>query len=304
MAFKLDEILNERKPKATILDLSQAVITSKEDLERALEKLPDYKMKAEKVHCSDVRIERQQNFRSTRQERFSGTFDYADPMPASMRSVNVEELSRVSIPWRMLTTARPENSAEEEFFNRLMILARAKRVARKTDSELPNPSVVARTKQARRSKSHVTEMHFPSCRECHVELCQGGCRQQDYNRFTRQLVETSEEEQTGNSIAAQIEGASSANKSNKKGKFKSRSTAMPRIRRKTRKRHKKKRRSNQNRESEDESDNNGDNSTVQKQKNAAMTNDVTTMYSEINNKMTENESNIHINIDRINLNKE
>ena len=45
-------------------------------------------------------------------------YEFADPCPESMRSVNISDLSSVNINWKMLTLARPDNKTDEEIFSK------------------------------------------------------------------------------------------------------------------------------------------------------------------------------------------
>ena len=49
MAFKLDDILNDKKGPPPALDLSKVKLKTREDFDKAFEKVPDYKIKPEKV---------------------------------------------------------------------------------------------------------------------------------------------------------------------------------------------------------------------------------------------------------------
>lgn len=49
MALKLDELLTKKKEPVQILDLSRNTANSKEELKKLLEKVPDFKIKMEKV---------------------------------------------------------------------------------------------------------------------------------------------------------------------------------------------------------------------------------------------------------------
>ena len=45
-------------------------------------------------------------------------YQFADPCPASMRDVNIADLSAVDINWKMLTLARPKTKVDEEIFSK------------------------------------------------------------------------------------------------------------------------------------------------------------------------------------------
>lgn len=49
MALKLDDFLSKKKEPAQVLDLSKATANSNDEFRRLLEKIPEYKIKPEKV---------------------------------------------------------------------------------------------------------------------------------------------------------------------------------------------------------------------------------------------------------------
>lgn len=49
MALKLDDLISKKKDSLQILDLSKSIVNSKEELRRLLEKVPEFKIKPEKV---------------------------------------------------------------------------------------------------------------------------------------------------------------------------------------------------------------------------------------------------------------
>lgn len=49
MALKLDELLTKKKEPVQILDLSKSSANSKEEFKKLLEKVPEFKIKMEKV---------------------------------------------------------------------------------------------------------------------------------------------------------------------------------------------------------------------------------------------------------------
>ena len=49
MSLKLDDLLLKKKEAVQILDLSKSTANTKEELRRLLEKVPDFKIKIEKV---------------------------------------------------------------------------------------------------------------------------------------------------------------------------------------------------------------------------------------------------------------
>lgn len=45
-------------------------------------------------------------------------YKYQNPIPVEMQSLKMEDLYSVPIDWRMLTTLRPKNKVDEEYFSR------------------------------------------------------------------------------------------------------------------------------------------------------------------------------------------
>ena len=44
-------------------------------------------------------------------------YEFVDPRPEEMKHVAMEDLSGVTIDWKMLTTARPAKKMDENFFS-------------------------------------------------------------------------------------------------------------------------------------------------------------------------------------------
>jgi hypothetical protein len=49
MALALDDFLGKKKEPAQVLDLSRSVVNSKEELKKLLERVPEYRIRPEKV---------------------------------------------------------------------------------------------------------------------------------------------------------------------------------------------------------------------------------------------------------------
>lgn len=49
MAFKLEDLINKKKEPTQILDLAKVKIKSKEDFEKYFDKIPEFKIRPEKV---------------------------------------------------------------------------------------------------------------------------------------------------------------------------------------------------------------------------------------------------------------
>lgn len=57
-------------------------------------------------------------FRVTKKELRKPRFPFANPIPSEMRSLNLEDLCSVDIPWKMLTSLKPKTKIDEEYFSR------------------------------------------------------------------------------------------------------------------------------------------------------------------------------------------
>ena len=117
----MDDFLGKKKEAAPILDLSKVTAHSKEELRKILDKVPDLKMKPEKVRPEDIKI-REKNFKFKTGKKdlkaANEPFTFANPIPLEMRSLKLEDLVSVPIDWRMLTTLRPKTKLEEAYFTR------------------------------------------------------------------------------------------------------------------------------------------------------------------------------------------
>lgn len=118
---KLDDFLSKKKESVTILDLSRAVANSKDEFRRLYEKVPEYKIKAEKIRVEDLKL-RDKKFKfKTGKRDFKFTkevYSFMDPLPQEMKNLSIVDLATVSIDWKMLTTQRPKSKVEEDFFSR------------------------------------------------------------------------------------------------------------------------------------------------------------------------------------------
>ncbi|CAG7824235.1 unnamed protein product, partial [Allacma fusca] len=141
MALKLEDLLNKKKePGSSILDLSKIKIKSKEEFEKYYDKIPEFKIRPEKVRYDDYRMrDTDFSFTFNKKEAKNITkheFTYADPIPASMRSVRLEDLAAVDINWRMLTMARPNNKLEEDIFSRIVELGKLRLNTQKFEAKV------------------------------------------------------------------------------------------------------------------------------------------------------------------------
>lgn len=119
---KLDDFLaTKKKENGPILDLSKAVANSDEEFRRLYDKVPDFKIKPERVFLENVKIrDKNFKFRSGKKDlkTLRETYTFMDPLPVEMKNLKISELAAVPIDWKMLTTLRPKNKVEENFFSR------------------------------------------------------------------------------------------------------------------------------------------------------------------------------------------
>lgn len=118
---KLDDFLAKKKEEAPILDLSRSMINSQEDFKRLLSKVPDFKIKPERVRAEDIKI-KEKNFKfKTGKKDYKAMKEpylFQDPIPPEMKNLKLDDLVSVTIDWHMLTNLRPKNRVDEEFFSR------------------------------------------------------------------------------------------------------------------------------------------------------------------------------------------
>lgn len=118
MPLKLDVDQNT----ALYLDYSKVPIKSKEDLDKILGKVPDYRTRPEKMRVDELMItEKDFSFTTPKETKSSAKkneYDFLNPVPPSMRKVPLKDIATVDINWHMLTMARPTTKFEEEYFNR------------------------------------------------------------------------------------------------------------------------------------------------------------------------------------------
>lgn len=118
---KLDDFLGKKKETAPILDLSKSVANNQEEFKRLFEKVPDFKIKAEKVQIESIKVrDKKFRFKSGKKDvkAMKEQFTFLDPLPKEMRNLKISELAAVPIDWKMLTTVRPKTKIEESYFSR------------------------------------------------------------------------------------------------------------------------------------------------------------------------------------------
>ncbi|XP_060535135.1 uncharacterized protein LOC132707339 [Cylas formicarius] len=183
---KLDDFLGKKKEAAPILDLSKTVVGSSEEFRRLLEKVPDFKIKPEKPSTEAVKLrDKGWRFKSGKKDlkRSREAYAFANPLPVEMQGLRLDDLSAVTIDWKMLTTERPKTKTEENYFSRLVELGKSQRRTRAQEKrQLQMDPQVRRIK----NKSGVLEMRVVSCAECGEDFCNGKvCCKFGYDSFAR-----------------------------------------------------------------------------------------------------------------------
>ncbi|XP_047469396.1 uncharacterized protein LOC125025430 [Penaeus chinensis] len=193
MTIKLEDMLTVVKPPPQALDLFRTKIRNKDDFDTAYDKVPEYKIRPEKVQKEDVLGEGPGGWRGKGDEP-SPT--YADPLPPSMRGLNMEEFYEVDIDWKMLTTARPKTRCEEEIFSRYVDMGRLQlqRLREEAEKLAEGKDWRGRIVKVVPGKGSVPEVRLPICKECGEELCQGLCKDYLYMNYTRLPPEEKKEE--------------------------------------------------------------------------------------------------------------
>lgn len=126
-----DDLFGKKKDVVPVLNLSKATVTSKEEMKRLMEKVPDYKMRPVKVRSEDIRIrDKDWTFKCPKKEvkallKNNGdrgcNYTYLDPVPQEMLGgIKISDLCLVPIDWKMLTTLRPKSRIDEDFFSKLV----------------------------------------------------------------------------------------------------------------------------------------------------------------------------------------
>lgn len=102
---------NGRPVQPRFLDLSSLKPQTKEEVQNALYKIPEMRLRPEKI-LEDENALLPESWRRCRE------YPYLNPVPGSMQHVSIHELSKVDIDWKMLTLDRPETALEIQIFSR------------------------------------------------------------------------------------------------------------------------------------------------------------------------------------------
>ncbi|XP_071516120.1 uncharacterized protein [Panulirus ornatus] len=201
MSIKLEDMLTVEKPPPQALDLFRTKIKTKEDFDKAYEKVPEYKIRPEKVRPSDVMGEGPGGWRHPQgRVEENPQAGYADPLPTTMRGLNMDEFYEVDIDWRMLTTARPKNRCEEEIFSRYVEMGRLQlqRIREEAEKLAEGKDWSGRIVKVVPGRGSLPETRLPTCKECGEELCDGLCKDYLYMNYTRiQTEEKKEDDESG-----------------------------------------------------------------------------------------------------------
>ncbi|KAK9891992.1 hypothetical protein WA026_017470 [Henosepilachna vigintioctopunctata] len=182
----MEDLFAKKKESSTILDLSKCIANSAEELRRLLDKVPDFKIRSERVLPETIKIkDKNFKFKSYKNDlkALKEPYAFLDPLPNEMSSLKIGELATVSIDWKMLTSARPKTKMEENYFSRLIEIAKYERKTRIQEKRLYSMDA-----QIRKSKNRagVLETKVISCMECGEEFCNGKmCTKFSYDSFAR-----------------------------------------------------------------------------------------------------------------------
>jgi len=184
MALKLDDLLSKKKEVVQVLDLSKSIVTSDDEYRRLMEKVPEFKTKPEKVKPEDIKIQDQEGkWKRKRGRRSVKQYQFADPMPLEMRSIELDDICSVNIQWNMLTDLRPKTKLDEEYFSRLVELGKLRIQMNEKEGKTPDTDFLRKMK----NKSGVEESRYLSCGECGEEFClKETCCLFQYDSFKRE----------------------------------------------------------------------------------------------------------------------
>ncbi|XP_050301310.1 uncharacterized protein LOC126739596 [Anthonomus grandis grandis] len=215
---KLDDFLQKKKETAPILDLSKATCSSNEEFRRLLEKVPDFKIKPEKVSTENIKIrDKAFTFKSGKKDlkNMREPYLFMNPLPVEMQELKIDDLAGVSIDWRMLTTKRPKSRVEENYFSRLVELGKLQNKSRAAEKR--QLQLDPQTRKSK-NKAGVVEMRVVSCIECGEDFCNGKvCGKFGYDSFARQT----EAPKTSQKILSPESGEKTKKKIKRKSRSKS-----------------------------------------------------------------------------------
>uniref|UniRef100_A0A0A9WKU0 Uncharacterized protein n=1 Tax=Lygus hesperus TaxID=30085 RepID=A0A0A9WKU0_LYGHE len=213
MALKLDDLIGKKKEVAQVLDLSKATANNADEFKKLMEKVPEFKIKPEKLKPEDVKIhDFTKKCRRKKKSKLPTVYQFADPLPDEMRSIRLEDLCPVNIQWNMLTTLRPKSKADTEYFSRslqeshhpkpepkavsldkervrrLVELGKLEIATLEKEKKNPDASFMRKMK----NRAGIQESRYISCTECGEDFClKEVCMMFQYENFRREpMVET------------------------------------------------------------------------------------------------------------------
>lgn len=162
MSFRLTEDIEKNKSELIFLDLSETVILTKEELEKTISKIPNLKLKSDPIeealnqktigdslkinsclsntskfvskNSNQKKITRNQSLLvSVVRSEKPLVYSFGNPIPESMKSINLNDFCETDIDWKMLTILRPNNKLEDQYFSKLVELYRLRHKTRIED---------------------------------------------------------------------------------------------------------------------------------------------------------------------------
>ncbi|XP_065160860.1 uncharacterized protein [Atheta coriaria] len=219
----MDDFLAKKRDSGPVLDFSKVTVNTKEEFRQIFDRVPDFKMKAEKVRPEDAKVRdnvKKMKFKTSKKDfkLLKEQFTFKDPTPEEMKGLKLEDLAKVPIDWKMLTSIRPKNKMDEDFYSRIVELKKAELKTQALDKRnLMRDPQLKRVK----SKSGSLEYRPLNCVECMDDFCTGtACTQLLYDCFTR--IELEPAEPASKVISIDL-GTDKSKKKSKKKKGRSRS---------------------------------------------------------------------------------
>ncbi|XP_022249171.1 uncharacterized protein LOC111087294 [Limulus polyphemus] len=117
--LRLDEEDLPQQVSLNFLDFSKLKIRTKEDLNSALWKLPELRLRQEQLSEKDIL-----GLHQIRSSPIAALehYHFIDPIPLTMQNIKIRDLSQVDIDWKMLTLSRPQSKIDEDAFSRFIEL--------------------------------------------------------------------------------------------------------------------------------------------------------------------------------------
>lgn len=138
MAFRLEEdLLDLKEPPICFLDMRGLKIRTEEELQFAIKRVPDLKLRKEKIIDEEIVpppppvLKKKTGFNNTPLPGGGGSekkgdtsgpglYDFENPIPDGMRGLKLRDVAQVEIDWKMLTLDRPKTQLDEEIYSRFV----------------------------------------------------------------------------------------------------------------------------------------------------------------------------------------